>query len=185
MTPYNISDLVSDFRDVAADTNRPGEIVRRVRPLALRAAASKAWLKPDHYRCGAEQGFGSHLLYEEPDHSLAIFAFSWLPGRGTPPHDHGTWGVVAGVDGSERNVHWRRLDDESRAGYAELERLSEEIVAPGECASFLPRAIHSVHNDTDRVTLSLHIYGRHINHTGRSQFDPDSRTARPYVVSID
>jgi hypothetical protein len=21
---------------------------------------------------------------------------SWLPGRGTPPHDHGTWAVVAG-----------------------------------------------------------------------------------------
>ena len=30
-------------------------------------------------------------------------ALAWLPGRGTPPHDHGTWAIVVGVEGEERN----------------------------------------------------------------------------------
>ena len=65
-----------------------------------------------------EQGFSLFPLSEEPDHSLAVFAFSWLPNRGTPPHDHGTWAVVAGVLGPEWNTFWRRLDDGTRPGYA-------------------------------------------------------------------
>ena len=32
--------------------------------------------------------------------------------------------------------------------------------------------IHSVWNTGDQVSISLHTYGRHINHTGRSEFDP-------------
>ena len=32
---------------------------------------------------------------------------------------------------------------------------------------------------------SLHTYGKHINFTGRSQFDPDAGTEEPFVVVID
>ena len=45
-----------------------------------------------------------HVLHEESDHRLAVFAVSWLPGRGVPPHDHGTWAIVVGVDGPEKNL---------------------------------------------------------------------------------
>jgi hypothetical protein len=34
--------------------------------------------------------------------------------------------------------------------------------------------------------LSLHIYGRHVNHTQRSRFDPANGTETPYrLVTID
>jgi predicted metal-dependent enzyme (double-stranded beta helix superfamily) len=44
--------------------------------------------------------------------------------------------------------------------------------------------IHSVLNDTDEVTVSLHVYGHHVNHTQRSQFDPETRTETPYKVRV-
>jgi predicted metal-dependent enzyme (double-stranded beta helix superfamily) len=47
---------------------------------------------------------------------------------------------------------------------------------------FLPDDIHSVTNETDEVTVSLHVYGKHLNYTGRSQFDPDARTDMPFII---
>ena len=48
--------------------------------------------------------------------------------------------------------------------------------------SFLPDDIHSVVNETDQVTVSLHVYGKHLNYTGRSQFDPEQNTESPFIV---
>jgi predicted metal-dependent enzyme (double-stranded beta helix superfamily) len=45
--------------------------------------------------------------------------------------------------------------------------------------------IHQVWNQTAAVTVSLHIYGRHINHTGRSQFDVKNDAELPFVTRIE
>ncbi|HYY16565.1 MAG TPA: hypothetical protein VE965_07975, partial [Gammaproteobacteria bacterium] len=100
---YTVPEFVEDLRAFAAETTEPTAIISRVRPLTQRLALSKEWLETSHYECDPEQGFGVHLLHEEPDHTLAVFAIAWLPGRGAPPHNHGTWAVVAGVDGPEKN----------------------------------------------------------------------------------
>ena len=52
----------------------------RVSPIVRDMALSKTWLEAKHYDCDPGQGFGAHLLHEEPDHTLAIFAGAWLPG---------------------------------------------------------------------------------------------------------
>jgi predicted metal-dependent enzyme (double-stranded beta helix superfamily) len=182
---YPISQLVADLERVCTQSNDDREIIAGVRPLARRAALSKEdWLEDGMYLADAAQGFGVHLLHEKPDHTLAIFAVSWLPHRGTPPHDHGTWAVVAGVDGPEKNEFFERADDRSRPGYAELRKIGEKICAVGEVVAMPRGAIHSVWNDTDAVTVSLHVYGRHINHTGRSQFDLERKTETPLVLTM-
>ena len=171
--------FVVDLRNIALKAKEEREIFTRARPLVSELALSKEWVLPRHYEALEEQGNGVHLLHEEPDHTLAIVAVSWLPGRETPPHDHGTWAMVAGVDGPERNVFWRRMDDASRAGYAELERLGERIVEVGEVLTMPTGTIHSVANDTKAITLTLHVYGRHLNFSTRSQFDVAKRTESP------
>lgn len=183
---YSISELVSDLKSICAKYHDDREIISRVRPLAQRAAASKeCWLAKRFYEADPEQGFGVYLLHEEPDHTLAIFALSWLPHRGTPPHDHGTWAVVAGVDGPEKNEFFERVDDGSRPGHAELKKIGEKVFHPGEVVAMPQGAIHSVWNEGDSVTVSLHIYGKHVNHTARSQFDVEKRTETPFVVKVD
>jgi predicted metal-dependent enzyme (double-stranded beta helix superfamily) len=182
MVTYDLARFVDDLRSITAETREPREIIDRVRPLARELALAKTWLADHHYACNEEQGFGVHLLHEEPDHTLAVFAAGWLPGRGAPPHNHGTWAVVAGVDGLEKNVFWKRLDDGSRPGHAEIQRQGEKIFGAGEVVSFLPEQIHSVVNETDRVTLSLHVYGKHVNYTERFTFDPERKVAEAFKV---
>ena len=137
------------------------------------------------YRADPNQGFGVYLLHEEHDHTLSVFAVSWLPNRGTPPHNHGTWGLVAAVDGCERNDFFERVDDGTRPGYAELKKIGEKRVKPGEVIAMPSSTIHAVWNDSDRVALSLHIYGKRINFTGRSQFDLEMRTETPFILAVE
>lgn len=103
---------------------------------------------------------------------------------GVGPHDHGTWAVVVGVDGIERNIRYQRLDDRSNPDYAELEIKGESRAGPGDLVCIKKGGIHSVRNDSDKVTLSLHTYGTHINYTIRSQFDVDARTAKEFKVNL-
>lgn len=125
------------------------------------------------------------MLHEEPGHSLLVFAAAWAPGRGVVPHNHGTWVVVAGVDGPEPNIFWDRVDDRSRPGYAELRKVRDELFGPGDVFTLRPEEIHSVRNDTDRVTVSLHVWGFNLNLTKRSQFDPDRNIEEPVTLKMD
>jgi hypothetical protein len=40
-------------------------------------------------------------------------------------------------------------------------------------------------NETDRVTVSLHVYGKHVNYTIRSQFDPARKIEKPFILKVD
>ena len=183
----DIAGLVSELREARAAARSEHDLLARVRVLARRAAMCRDdWLRPEMCVPDAEQGFGICVLHEEVDHQLAVFVASWLPDRGTPPHDHGTWAVVAGLKGTERNSFWTRMDDGSRPGYAETVKVDERTFGPGDVLVLLPGAIHSVWNDGDRVAVSLHIYGRHVNYTQRSRFDPVNRIEAPFrLATVD
>jgi predicted metal-dependent enzyme (double-stranded beta helix superfamily) len=182
---YSLDQYIDDLRRIARETNDEDEIISRVAPLAQRMALQKDWLRQKHYEVDEAQGFGVHVLHEEPDHTLAVFAVAWAPGRGTPAHDHGTWAVVCGVEGAERNIRYKRLDDGSRPGYAELEVKHDFAADEGELVCMKTGGIHLVRNESDQVTLSLHTYGKHVNHTDRSQFDPEAKTAQSFLVTVD
>jgi predicted metal-dependent enzyme (double-stranded beta helix superfamily) len=182
---YSLSDYVADLRQITSNTDDENEIISHVGPLAQRLALDKTWLQKKHYEANPEQGFGAFLLHEEPDHSLAVFVVNWLPGRGAPPHDHGTWAVVAGVEGLEKNTSYRRIDNRDRPGFAELEVKKEAVAGPGDLVCMKTGGIHSVHNDTENISLSLHSYGRHVNHTDRSQFDLETQEKKDFIVSVD
>ena len=184
-TISDISELVAELKSIVSETGEDREIVTRVRGLVQQLCDRPDWVREAYFGCDAEQGFGVHLLHEEPDHSLAVFALAWLPGKGVPPHDHGTWAVVGGVHGTEHNIDWRRIDDGSRPDYADIERSREVFAGPGEVMAFLPDDIHSVTNESDEVTLSLHVYGKHINYTGRRQYDPATNTVEPLVLKLE
>jgi predicted metal-dependent enzyme (double-stranded beta helix superfamily) len=184
-TTYSVERYVADLRSIAAETSDYGELFHRIAPRARKLALAKdRWIEPTHYETDAEQGFGVHVLHEEPDHSLAVFVVAWLPHRGTPPHDHGTWAVVAGLDGVERNVKFNRRDDRSRSDYAALEERCSFHAGAGDVVCMRPRGIHLVHNDTDRVTASLHTYGRHVNYTDRASFSLETNEATPFIVNV-
>lgn len=182
---YDLERFVADLRRLAQECVDEQRLLAELRPRAQRLARNVSWRSPRHYETTAEQGFGVHLLHEESDHCLAVFAASWLPGRGIPPHDHGTWAIVVGVDGAEKNVFWERTDDRSRAGHAQLRKIGEKLFGPGEVLAMPSGVIHSVANESSQVTLSLHVYGRHVNFTQRSRFDPEHGTETPFIIAVE
>ena len=129
---YSISHLVDDLKRITTKSKNERDILAQTRPVARRAALSNAvWLEDRMYQADPDQGFGVHLLHENPDHTLAVFAVSWLPNRGTLPHNHGTWAVVAGVDGPEKNKFFKRLDNGGRPGHADLKKVGEKTCGVG------------------------------------------------------
>ena len=182
---YSISQYIEDLRRISENAIDESEILEKVGAKAKRLSTESGWIESRFYRPDEETGFSAFLLHEEEDHSLAVLAVSWAPGMGVGPHDHGTWAVVVGVDGVERNTRYKRLDDRSNSGYAELEVKDESSAGPGDLVRIRTGGIHSVNNDSDKVTLSLHTYGTHINHTLRSQYDLEARTAKEFKVDIN
>ncbi len=181
---YTVKAYVEDMRAIAASEPDPMKVAEQVKPLAKRLAAAPGWLTDEHRRVNEEQGFGVHLLHEEPNHDLAVFVLTWLPDRGTLPHNHKTWAVVAGIEGEEHEIEWSRVDDGAKPGYAKLVKSGEVTLKAGETSVCKPDDIHSVWNTGSEISISLHTYGRHINYTGRSEFDPSKDLERPFEVAV-
>ena len=179
---YLIENFVADVLEVTSNFDDEDEILKRVGPLAQRVAANPGLRTDDMYIADPELGFGSTLLHAEPDNTLFIVVDSWLPGRGVRAHNHGTWAVVVGMTGPEHNCFWERVDDRSRENHAELRKIREEVISTGDVACMKNGEIHSVENRGEETTLSFHVYGQHLNHTGRSQFDVENNLELPFVI---
>jgi len=173
----SLSDFISLMKEVTAQTTAADEIMSRLREPARRLAASRSWLDRRLAK-GLEPG--RNLVREEPDHALAILLVKWDAGSRAPAHDHGgTWALIAGVEGEEINTLWRRKDDGSRAGFAEIEELSQVPVGPGKVLCIGEHEIHTV--STPSPALAVHIYGTNPQYIERNLFNPAARTVRRVV----
>jgi predicted metal-dependent enzyme (double-stranded beta helix superfamily) len=101
-------------------------------------------------------------LYADAVHKFSLRAFLWKPGGYTPPHDHGSWGVIGPVTGKLEVINYAREDDGSEPGRAALVEKERFTLDPGETTFTLPLddGIHSVGNPTDETVFSLSLYGR-------------------------
>src|SRR5947209_2679037 len=87
------------------DRAEPADCVLAIAPLMLALAEDAGtFLEPQHYRGHAEH-YSRNLVYDAPDASMSLYTIVWSPGQWTPVHDHGSWGVVAVLEGvlEERN----------------------------------------------------------------------------------
>ena len=157
MATYSVIEFIDDLRLITKDQKDDRVIIEKVIPLAKRLASETDWSSDSFRSCDESQGFGITILNEDEDNALMVETICWLPGRGVAPHDHQTWGVVVGIDGEETNVNWKRLDDGTQEGFADLTVEEEIIVGPAEACAFLPSDIHSVRNTGETPSLSLHV----------------------------
>lgn len=182
-----IGRFVEDVRAaLAANREDTDAVVAAVVPRMRALAADPSWVPAASRDVDETQGFGIVVLHEEADDApgagFLVETICWAPGRGVAPHDHRTWGVVIGLEGEEVNVDWSRLDDGARPGYAELEVAEETRVTNGVVKTFRPRDIHGIRNESDRPSLSLHVYGKSLGRIQRSEFNPAARTEAPCPV---
>jgi rhodanese-related sulfurtransferase/predicted metal-dependent enzyme (double-stranded beta helix superfamily) len=99
-----------------------------------------------------------YRLAEDVDGRFALFASAGAAGELTPPQDHTTWTVIAGVCGQARNVIYGRLEDDP-PGVGRLIRVREVTAAPGRAVTLLPDEVHSIEIVGPEPGLHLHFYG--------------------------
>jgi predicted metal-dependent enzyme (double-stranded beta helix superfamily) len=121
-------------------------------------------LLPAERRQGNPASYQSHLLHAEPDGSFSVAAMVWLPGQETVIHDHVAWCVTGVLQGREYEELFALTDNG-----AALRLVGRNQNAPGSVCGFAPPGdIHRVHNTSDDVAISMHIYGADISRLGSS-----------------
>lgn len=132
----------------------------------------------------AEERSLLHLLAEDGDHRFALYLSTGVPGRSTPPHNHTTWAVIAGIDGEEENRVYERLDDGSVPGKGEVREVKRLVLRTGEGIAFMPDDIHSIHVVSPTPTRHLHMYGMSLEHLpNRVEFDLQRGTYKVFPPS--
>ena len=121
---------------------------------------------------GPRGNHGSYLLYQG-DSGLQVTAVVWGPGDHAAPHDHRTWGMIGVMDNALTETRFRRVDDRSKEGYAQLEKDRDALVKPGEVTLLIPEVdeIHQMDNFTDRPTVEIHVYGNDLRTIDRSRYN--------------
>ena len=110
-------------------------------------------------RLGSPDDYVAHNLHIEPDGSFSIVALVWQPGQLTRIHDHITWCAFAVIQGVE---HEELFD-------ADLNLVGRTENQVGDVSGFAPPGdIHRVHNTSDTVAISIHVYGTDVTRTGSS-----------------
>ena len=141
---------------------RPAD--RRTGSAALAAAlavVADRWLPLVEYRAGSRwsaplpHDAAADVLDPSLHEDLAraqVWLLSWLPGQGTPLHDHGaSAGAFAVASGTltERVVAQRRTQPPHQ---------STADLSAGRVRHFGPHYVHQVTNDGDRPAVSVHVY---------------------------
>jgi len=142
---------------------------------------------PAQYRVpvgtGRRPNHGSYLLHSG-DSGLSITAVVWGPGDHASPHDHRTWGMIGVMDNTLTETRFRRVDDRSKEGFAQLEQDRCSLVKPGEVSLLIPEVdeIHQMDNFTDRPTVEVHVYGKDLRGLHRSRYDLDTGKISPFIT---
>ncbi|MGQ4646957.1 cupin [Lyngbya aestuarii] len=175
--PYRLYRFLTDMEDILETVTDDRQRLERIRPLVRRLLTSSYWLQGEYREPNPDTGWSVLTLYEEPDFPLTIQTTSWLPGRGSPIHNHATWGVVALLSGQEKNTFWRRTNQQEFPD--RIEQVGEQVVAAGDIISFLPEAIHQVEIVGDEPSITFNIYGE-TDYSQRFEFDAVNHTAQKF-----
>ncbi|MBW4555730.1 MAG: cupin [Trichormus sp. ATA11-4-KO1] len=171
---YRLYRFLTDIEDILDKFKSDRHRLQAICPLVRRLLTSSDWLQGEYLEPDPETGWSVLTLYDEPNFPLTVQTVAWLPGRVSPIHNHATWGVVALINGAEKNTLWRRTDNNGG-----IEKIGEIILSPGEIISLMPDAIHSVEALGDEPTISFNLYGE-TNYEQRFEFDPVTCTAKNF-----
>jgi predicted metal-dependent enzyme (double-stranded beta helix superfamily) len=136
------------------------------------------WL-PAEFAQASPERYQQYLLYCDPDARFSVMSFVWGPGQATPLHDHTVWGMVGVLRGAETCEEFSPgqpgqpmwADGSHHLGRGEIDLVSPRV---GD--------IHRVSNAfSDRVSVSIHVYGADIGRLERHTFDPVTGKAARFV----
>jgi predicted metal-dependent enzyme (double-stranded beta helix superfamily) len=175
--PYRLYRFLTNLEDVLLSVPNDEQRLALIQPLVRRLLTSSYWLQMEFNPPPPDPGWAVRFLYKEYQFPITIQMVAWLPGRVSPIHNHGTWGVVALIGGAEKNQFWRRSPS---PGYPDrIECVGERVLVPGDIISFLPESIHCVEPLGSDPAVTFNLYGE-TNYAQRFEFNPVDHTAHNF-----
>ena len=111
-----------------------------------------SWL-PKQYRVAAAGTVANYLIYKTK--AFSLLALVWGKGQKLPIHNHKVAGAIGIVQGNETEQPYEKLDS------GLFKPVGKPIIAkPGDVGLVWPdgRDWHSVANDHEETSVSLHLY---------------------------
>lgn len=172
---YRLYRFLTDVEDIIDRESDEQIRLQLICPLVRRLLNSCEWLHLNFLSPDPETGWSVQTLYDEPDFPITIQTVVWSPGTVSPVHNHATWGIVALLDGREKNTFWQRSPTTEFPD--RIAATGDRILVPGDMLCLMPDAIHHIEALGDEPTISFNIYGE-TNYDRRFEFDPLNSTAK-------
>lgn len=169
---YRLYRFLTEVEDLLRQDPEDGVFVRQLAPMVRRLLMSSYWLQGSYSEPDPKKGWSVDFLYDEPGFPLTIQMVAWKPGSVSPIHNHAAWGLVAFIEGMEKNTFWR----ETEAG---IETIGEQIFEMGDIVTFEPQAIHHIEALGEETIVSFNIYGK-TDYKNRYRFNAETGTKEKF-----
>lgn len=183
---HKIRETIDRIRTIEQARGVTREALEEIKGTLLDLAAhTELFPEEDFYPEKDEKGmYPIYRLSEDGDHRFAMYMSTSIGAKDVPPHDHTTWAVIVGVQGTEENRFYERTDDGSVPGKGQLKHVGGETVRPGVGVCLLPDDIHSIHPRNEQPAMHIHMYGLALDHLPkRVTFNMDEGTYKVYPAN--
>jgi len=151
--PYRLYRFLTDVENIIWQESDDRLRLQKICPLVRRLLNESEWILTSFAMPDRETGWSVQMIYDEPDFALTVQTVAWSPQRVSSIHNHATWGIVALIDGEEKNTFWQRSpipDFPDR-----IVKTGEYILTSGDILCLMPEAIHQVEAIGDEPTISF------------------------------
>lgn len=170
--------MVYSFREFCADCNRTlkadsGEKGRK----EVQKHFEKILAHPEFIKeiLGADPPVGRHIIHHDKETDMYVMVHVNKNAGHAAPHDHGPFWVIYGnATGYTDMTEYRRLDDGSQEGKAELEVSRKYRIEPGSTSLFDAGAIHAIEYPGN--TMFVRLTGGDVESGKNLRFDLENNT---------
>ena len=177
---YSLSDFITAMGRITDAENSAAAIVAQAQPLLAKLIRNPDCIEEKFKQRGAT-AYGRYMLHRAPRFNVNVVV--WGPGDNAKAHNHDTWGLVGVIDNEMQETRFRRKDDGSKPGYAELEITAVLNNKAGMVSTLVPPDddIHEMNNVTERNTVEIHVYGKDLANMPRLRFDVSSQSTKIFA----
>lgn len=174
---YRLYRFLTEVEDVLNNAEDETSCLPEIRMLVRRLILNSYWVRSQFLAPDPKTGASVLLMYDELGFPLTVQTVTFAPGTKSTIHNHGTWGVVAVLQGEEKNTFWQRTPTPEFPD--KIEFTGEITLSAGDIISLTPDAIHSVQSVGDEPTVTFNIYGE-TDPKQRFEFDALKHIAKKF-----